>query len=101
MWGRSILFVGHAWFYQWFRQNFSKIVRPLCQLIQKEVEFEYNEECLKAFHKLKELLTISLITKPPDWNLQFKLRCDVSNYTVRAVLGKRVERYHIPFIVDY
>ncbi|CAL8120522.1 unnamed protein product [Prunus armeniaca] len=54
-------FLGHAGFYRRFIKDFSKISRPLCRLLGKDVEFEFNEECLVAFNKLKELLTSALI----------------------------------------
>ncbi|CAL2256420.1 unnamed protein product [Prunus armeniaca] len=54
-------FLGHARFYRRFIEDFSKISRPLCQLLGKDVEFKFNKECLAAFNKLKELLTSTLI----------------------------------------
>ncbi|KAI5313209.1 hypothetical protein L3X38_042383 [Prunus dulcis] len=59
-------FLGHARFYRRFIKEFSKISRPLCRLLGKDVEFEFNEECLVAFDKLKELLTSAPIMQPPD-----------------------------------
>ena len=50
-------FLGHAGFYRWFIKDFSKISRPLCNLLQKEVEFVFDEECMQAFNTLKEALT--------------------------------------------
>ena len=50
-------FLGLAGFYRRFIKDFSKIAQPLCHLLQKEVPFEFNEECEKAFTHLKEMLT--------------------------------------------
>ena len=50
-------FLGHAGFYQRFIKDFSKIALPLCKLLQKDVAFEFDEACKKAFDMLKELLT--------------------------------------------
>ncbi|BBH09121.1 transposable element gene [Prunus dulcis] len=61
-------------FYRRFIKDFSKISRPLCRLLGKDVEFEFNEECLAAFNKLKELLTSAPIMQPPDWNFPSTLR---------------------------
>ncbi|XP_062008347.1 uncharacterized protein LOC133725208 [Rosa rugosa] len=85
-------FLGHAGFYRRFIKDFSKISRPLCRLLQKEVAFEFDEKCKKAFEKLKELLTTAPIITPPDWNLPFELMCDASDYAVGAVLGQRVNK---------
>ena len=42
-------FLGHARFYRRFIKDFSKITKPLTQLLQKDVEFNFDESCLHAF----------------------------------------------------
>ncbi|XP_071921880.1 uncharacterized protein [Coffea arabica] len=79
-----------ACFYRRFIKDFSKIGVPLFQLLQKEVTFEFNDKCEKAFDKLKELLTSPPIIQPPDWSLPFEIMCDASDHAVGAVLGQRV-----------
>nr|XP_027124566.1 uncharacterized protein LOC113741264 [Coffea arabica] len=59
-------FLGHAGFYRRFIKDFSKIGAPLFRLLQKDVSFEFNEECKEAFEKLKKLLTSPPIIQPPD-----------------------------------
>ncbi|XP_071905713.1 uncharacterized protein [Coffea arabica] len=83
-------FLGHAGFYRRFIKDFSKIGAPLFQLLQKDVTFEFNDKCEKAFNKLKELLTSPPIIQPPDWNLPFEIMCDASDHAIGAVLGQRV-----------
>ena len=83
-------FLGHAGFYRRFIKDFSKIALPLCKLLQKDVAFEFDEECKKAFDKLKELLTSTLVIQPPDWNVPFEIMCNTSDYAVNAVLGQRI-----------
>ncbi|XP_052287336.1 uncharacterized protein LOC127898878, partial [Citrus sinensis] len=87
-------FLGHAGFYIRFIKDFSKVSRPLCNLLAKDVPFIFNDSCLVAFEKLKQLLTSSLIIQPPNWSLPFKLMCDASDYVVGAVLGQKVDRIH-------
>ena len=82
-------FLGHVGFYRRFIKDFSKIALPLCKLLQKDVTFEFDEECKKAFDKLKELLTSTPVIQPPDWNVPFEIMCDASDYAVGAVLGKK------------
>eukprot|EP00268_Persea_americana_P007096 TRINITY_DN12609_c0_g1_i11.p1 TRINITY_DN12609_c0_g1~~TRINITY_DN12609_c0_g1_i11.p1 ORF type:complete len:152 (-),score=21.93 TRINITY_DN12609_c0_g1_i11:833-1288(-) len=50
-------FLGLAGFYRRFIKDFSKIAKPLCQLLTKEAPFEFDEKCLKAFERLKKELT--------------------------------------------
>ncbi|CAN6722829.1 unnamed protein product [Malus baccata var. baccata] len=83
----------------WFMKDFSMISRPLCRLLQKDVTFDMNEECVVAFNKLKELLSTAHVIIPPNWSLPFELMCDASNYVVGAVLGQRVNK--VPHVVYY
>ncbi|XP_022866974.1 uncharacterized protein LOC111386743 [Olea europaea var. sylvestris] len=60
------------------------------RLLQKGVPFYFDEDRKKVFESLKELLTSAPIIQPPDWNRLFELMCDASDFTLGAVLGKRV-----------
>ena len=39
-------FLGHAGFYQRFIKDFSKIARPLTNLLAKDVSFTFDDECI-------------------------------------------------------
>ncbi|KAM1088061.1 hypothetical protein ACFX2I_013539 [Malus domestica] len=80
-------FLGHAGFYRRFIKDFSKISRPLCNLLAKDALFVFYEACLEAFKKLKTLLTTTPILAASNWSLPFELMCDASDYAVGAVLG--------------
>ena len=82
-------FLSHAGFYRRFINDFSKITKPLTQLLQKDVEYTFDSDCLHAFRTLKQSLISAPIMQPPDWNLPFEIMCDVSDYAVGAVLGQR------------
>ncbi|KAM1441407.1 hypothetical protein ACFXTO_009525 [Malus domestica] len=92
-------FLGHAGFYRRFIKDFSKISTPLCRLLQKDVTFDFNEECEKAFKHLKEMLTSAPIIRPPDWSIPFELMCDASDYALGAVLGQRKDKQ--PHVIYY
>jgi hypothetical protein len=47
-------FLGHAGFYRRFIKDFSKIARPLTNLLAKDVTFVFTKECLQAFETLKQ-----------------------------------------------
>jgi hypothetical protein len=64
-------FLGHADFYCRFIKDFSKISRPLCNLLAKDTTFHFDDACLEAFHKLRSMLSSAPIMKPPDWSLPF------------------------------
>ncbi|KAL4340942.1 hypothetical protein GQ457_08G031580 [Hibiscus cannabinus] len=46
-------FLGHAGFYRRFIEDFSKITKPLCSLLEQGRQFKFNEDCTKAFNLLK------------------------------------------------
>ncbi|GKB01123.1 reverse transcriptase domain-containing protein [Tanacetum coccineum] len=79
-------FIGHDGSYQHFLKDFSKIARPLTKLLEKDILFEFDDECQKAFELLKEKLTCAPVIVSPNWNLQFELMCDASDCAVGAVL---------------
>ncbi|KAK1698822.1 hypothetical protein QYE76_015519 [Lolium multiflorum] len=87
---RSVL--GHAGFYRRFIKDFSKISKPLTNLLQKDVPFVFDDDCKEAFETLKKALTSAPIVEPPDWNLPFEIMCDASDFAVGAVLGQRVDK---------
>ncbi|CAL9029904.1 unnamed protein product [Prunus brigantina] len=85
-------FLGHAGFYRRFIKDFSKIARPLCNLLAKDMDFVFDQNCENAFNALKKMLTTALIIIPLDWSLPFELMCDASDYAIGAVLGQRVDK---------
>ena len=85
-------FLGQAGFYRRFIKDFSKISRPLTNLLQKDVPFVFADDCVEAFEILKKALISAPIVQPPDWNLPFEIMCDASDYVVDAVLGQRVDK---------
>ncbi|GJU36348.1 reverse transcriptase domain-containing protein [Tanacetum coccineum] len=82
-------FLGHASFYRRFIKDFSKIVRPITKLLEKDTPFKFNDECQKAFELLKEKLACAPMIVSPNWNLPFELMCDASDFAVGAVLGQK------------
>ena len=85
-------FLGHAGFYKRFIKDFSKIAKPLSNMLVQGAPFEFNDQCLKAFLFLKERLVSAPIIVASDWNLPFKLMCDASDYAIGAVLGQKRDR---------
>ena len=46
-------FLGHVSFYRRFIKDFSKIARPLTNLLAKDVSFTFDAECMNSWEKLK------------------------------------------------
>jgi len=57
------IFIGLAWYYCCFIQDFFKIATLLAKLTRKWVKYEWTEECKKAFEELKIQLITALILK--------------------------------------
>ncbi|XP_073120647.1 uncharacterized protein [Henckelia pumila] len=86
-------FLGHAGFYRRFIKYFSKITKPLCNLLEKDSNFIFDDDCLQAFEKIKESLITTPIMVVPDWKKPFhELMCDASEYAVGAFLGHQREK---------
>ena len=45
-------FLGHARFYRRFIKDFSKLSKPLCELLAKDAKFVWDERCQKSFKQL-------------------------------------------------
>ena len=41
-------FLDHSGFYKRFIKDFSKIARPLCRLLQKDVPFKLDKDCMHS-----------------------------------------------------
>ncbi|GKB75781.1 reverse transcriptase domain-containing protein [Tanacetum coccineum] len=89
-------FLGHVGFYRRFIKYFSQVARPMTQLLVKDASFNFFEECIQAFDKLKHELTQAPIMIKPDWSLPFEIMCDASDYAVGAVLGQRIDKHFQP-----
>jgi hypothetical protein len=92
-------FLGHARFYRRFIKDFSKIARPLCKLLAKETPLLFDEECMKAFGALKEILMSTPIIRPPNWGVPFEIMCNASDNAVGAILGQRIDK--LPHVIYY
>ena len=90
-------FLGHAGFYRRFIRDFSAITRPLCNLLAKDVTFEWSQACEAAFDKLKTMLVSPPIMRSPIWDLPFEIMC--SDYAIGVVLGQMENKK--AFVINY
>ena len=79
-------FLGLAGYYRKFVKDFSKIAKPMTQLLKKEKKFEWSPECEKSFQELKSRLTSAPILIMPDINKDFEVYCDASRTGLGSVL---------------
>jgi len=81
-------FVGFCNFYRRFIKNFSKIVRSLVRLTQKEVIFEWDQACQTAFDHMKKRMTEVSILRHFDQNREAILETDSSDYVNDGILSQ-------------
>nr|GEU41732.1 DNA-directed DNA polymerase [Tanacetum cinerariifolium] len=89
-------FLGHAGFNHRFIKDFSKIVRPITRLLEKDTPFIFSQECVDAFQTLKRKLTEVPILIALDCDMPFELMCDASDFAIGAVLGKCQDKHFRP-----
>jgi hypothetical protein len=59
-------FLGLAGYYRRFILYFSRIAKPMTELLKKGVKFVWSEGCEKAFHTLRQHLTSAPVLVQPD-----------------------------------
>jgi hypothetical protein len=79
-------FLGLAGYYRRFIEGFSKIMKPLTTLLEKDREFKWTDACQDSFQELKRRLTIGLVLVMPDLQKGFDIYCDVSLQGLDCVL---------------
>jgi hypothetical protein len=79
-------FLGLAGYYQRFIEGFSKIARPMTELLKKEKKFNWTESCEKSFQELKRRLTTAPVLTLPDIQRNFVVYCDASRQGLGCVL---------------
>ncbi|WVZ80118.1 hypothetical protein U9M48_027621 [Paspalum notatum var. saurae] len=79
-------FLGLAKYYRRFIENFSKIAKPMTELLKDKVSFEWNDKREKSFQCLKDKLTTTPVLTLPDLRKDFVVYCDASRQGLGCVL---------------
>jgi hypothetical protein len=79
-------FLGLAGYYRRFILNFSKIAKPITNLLKKGNKYVWSEACDEVFKHLKKLLTTSPMLAQPDTTKSFDVYYDVSSTGLGGVL---------------
>jgi hypothetical protein len=79
-------FLGLAGYYRRFIPDFSKIVKPITELLKNDVKFDWSPKCNEAFQQLKTLLTTASVLAQPDVEKPFDVYCDASGIELVCVL---------------
>jgi hypothetical protein len=79
-------FLRLARYYQRFIEEFSKISKPMTELLKKEKKFEWTSTCEASFQELKKRLTTAPILVMPGMEKPFSIYCDASGQGLGCVL---------------
>jgi hypothetical protein len=79
-------FLGLAGYYRRFIPNFSRIAKPMTELLKKGVKYDWSQKCEDAFHTLRQHLTTAPVLAQPDNTKPFGVYCDASGTGFGCVL---------------
>ena len=66
-------FLGLAGYYRRFIENFSKIAKPMTELMKKDTKFKWIDDCEASFQELKKHLTTAPVLTLPDIHEEFQV----------------------------
>lgn len=93
-------FLGMSGYYRRFLKDYAKIAKPLTSLLRgedgrvskhlsKNKIIELDTEAMNSFNKIKDSLSSQeVILNYPDFNKEFEITTDASNYAIGAVLSQ-------------
>ena len=82
-------------YYRRFIKDFSRLFAPMTRSTRKEVKFQWNDLCERAFLELKRRLTSTPILIVPERGQRYTVYCDASKDKLGCVLmqSERVVAY--------
>lgn len=81
-------FLGLAGYYRHFKLNFSKVAKPLTELLKKDRTFEWTKDQDGAFKQLRTALCTEPILQYPDFTKPFVLTTDASATAIGRILSQ-------------
>jgi hypothetical protein len=79
-------FIGLAGYYRRFIPDFSRIAKPITELLKKEAKFVWGQKCEDVFHALRQHLTTTPVLAQPESSKPFDVYCDASGTRLGCVL---------------
>jgi hypothetical protein len=79
-------FLGLVGYYRRFIPDFSRIAKPMTELLKEGAKFSWDQKCEDAFHTLRDHLTTAPVLAQPDVSKSFDIYCDASGTGLGCVL---------------
>jgi hypothetical protein len=79
-------FIGFGNFYCCFIKGFSHLAHPLYDLLKKDKQFVWSEECQESFDQLKKRFTEEPVLMMPDHLKPFQIQVDSLLFATGGIL---------------
>jgi hypothetical protein len=79
-------FLRLAGYYRRFIEGFSKISKPMTELVEKDKQFKWMPACESSFQELKKRLTTAPVLVMLDMEKIFSIYCDALGQGLGCVL---------------
>ena len=81
-------FLGMSGYYRKYIKGYADIVKPMEELLKKDVKWNWNSACMQSFEQLKMEFTKHPILRQANLELPFLLFTDASGVALGAVLSQ-------------
>jgi hypothetical protein len=83
------VFLGFANFYRWFIEGYSRVARPLSDLLKDATKvFQMTDGVQAAFEQLKDAFTSAPMLKHFDPSRRIRLETDTSGFAIAGILSQ-------------
>jgi hypothetical protein len=84
-------FLGFTGYYRYFIQDYSRLARPLLDLMQKAIPWHWNDDQQKLFEFLRDQMCSKPVLCQPNFSKKFFVHTDASAYGIGAILSQEGE----------
>ena len=60
--------------------------------MEKDIKFNFDETCQNSFEEIQSRLVEAPTMAKLDWNKEFEIMCDASDFSMGAVFGQKAEK---------
>ena len=84
-------FLGLANYYRQFVKDFTRVAKPLYEIMRKDVKQNQRKRQQRVFEKLKKRFTMELVLVTSDLDKEMRVETDVLNFATGEVLLMKCE----------
>ena len=80
--------LGHTGYYKKFITGYVEVITPMEKLLNKDVKFQWTEQCQEILDVPKNKMVTTPILNLPNWKKEFHVHVDVSSIALHIVLAQ-------------